>query len=122
MSIFKSDPKPLLELVTSEKILSELYRVLHKPTIQEHFKPSEEDIIEYLDTLREKAAIIPGPYQTDRLQKDPTDNIFLACAMEAKADFIVSRDPHLRNLKQFQGIKIIDVKQFVEKVRKTTAL
>ena len=38
--------------------------------------------------------------------------------MEAKADFIVSRDPHLRNLKQFHGIKIINVKEFVEKVRK----
>jgi predicted nucleic acid-binding protein len=38
--------------------------------------------------------------------------------MEAKADYIVSRDPHLRNLKHFHGVKIIDVKAFVEKVRK----
>jgi predicted nucleic acid-binding protein len=42
----------------------------------------------------------------------------LTSAMEAKADFIVSRDPHLRNLKQFQGVKIIGVKGFTEKVRK----
>ena len=60
-----------------------------------------------------KAAMIPGLYQTGRLKKDPTDNVFLACAMEAKADFIVSRDPHLRILKQFQGIKIIDVKESI---------
>lgn len=106
------------EFVTSEKILSELYRILHKPTIQEHFKPSEGNIIEYLDTIGEKATITPGLYQTDRLQKDPTDNIFLACALEAKADYIVSGDKHLRNLKQFHGIRIIDVKEFVEKVRK----
>ena len=44
--------------------------------------------------------------------------MFLACALEAKADFIVSRDPHIRNLKQFHGVKIIDVKGFMEKVRK----
>jgi predicted nucleic acid-binding protein len=49
---------------------------------------------------------------------DISDNIFLACAMEAKADYIISRDPHLRNLKHFHGIKIIDVKGFVERVRK----
>jgi putative PIN family toxin of toxin-antitoxin system len=110
------------ELVTSEKILSELYRVLHKSTIQEHFKPSEEDIIEYLDTLREKATITPGLYQTDKLQKDPTDNMVLACGLEAKADYIVSGDKHLRNLKQFQGIKVVNVKEFVEKVRKKPAL
>jgi predicted nucleic acid-binding protein len=38
--------------------------------------------------------------------------------MEAKADVIVSRDPHLRNLKQFHGIRIIDMKEFVQRVRK----
>ena len=32
------------ELVTSEKILSELYRVFHKPTIQKHFNPSEDEL------------------------------------------------------------------------------
>jgi predicted nucleic acid-binding protein len=37
--------------------------------------------------------------------------------MEGKADFIVSRDPHLRNLKRFQGIEIVDVKSFVERVK-----
>ncbi len=92
--------------------------VLHKPTIQEHFKPSEDDIIEYLDTIREKAAIVPGLYQTDRLKKDPTDNIFLSCALEAKADYIVSGDKHLKEVKQFHGTKVVKVKEFVEKVRK----
>ncbi len=106
------------ELVTSEEILSELYRVLHKPTIQEHFKPSEDDIVEYLDTIREKAIITPDIYQTDRIKKDTTDNKFLACALEAKADYIVSGDKHLREIKHFHGIKIIDVKAFVERVRK----
>jgi predicted nucleic acid-binding protein len=44
--------------------------------------------------------------------------MFLACAMEAKADFIVFRDLHLRNLKQFHGFKIVDVKEFVEEVKR----
>ncbi len=106
------------EMMTSEKILSELYRVLHKPSVQEHFKPSEDDIIEYLDTLREKAIITPDLYQTSRITKDPTDNKFLACALEAKADYIVSGDKHLREIKHFHGVRIIDVKAFVERVRK----
>jgi predicted nucleic acid-binding protein len=54
----------------------------------------------------------------DTTTEDPSDNKFLACALEGKADFIVSRDPHLRNLKEFQGIEIVDVKTFVEKVKK----
>jgi predicted nucleic acid-binding protein len=44
--------------------------------------------------------------------------MFIACALEERADFIVSRDPHLRNIKHFQGIQIIDVTTFIEKVKK----
>jgi len=109
------------ELVTSEEILSELFRVFHKPTIQNHFKPAEDDIREYIETIRGKAVITADLYQTDRIRKDPTDNKFLACALEAKAEYVVSGDKHLRNLKHFHGVKIVDVKTFVEKVRKAQA-
>ncbi len=53
-----------------------------------------------------------------KIADDPSDDMFLSCAIEANADYIVSRDPHLRNLKHFHGVKIIDVKAFVERVRK----
>lgn len=105
------------ELVTAEEILSELYRVLHKPTIQKHFNPSEEEITEYLELIREKAIMTPALYQTSRIKKDPTDNKFLAAAVEGKADFIVSGDKHLKEIKQFQGIKIVDAKTFLERVK-----
>ncbi len=49
---------------------------------------------------------------------DPSDNMFLACALESETDFIVSRDPHLRNLKQYQGVKIVDVKAILEAMSK----
>ena len=105
-------------LVTSKEILAELYRVLHYPRIRKQFHPSEEDVDEFIGLILEKALLTPGSYSLHRIKDDPTDDMFLACAMEGKADYIVSRDPHLRNLKQFQGIKIIDVKGFVERVKK----
>ena len=98
--------------------LYELYRVLHKPSIQKHFSPSEDEIVEYLETIKEKAIITPNLCQIDRIKKDPTDNKFLVSAIEAKADFIVSGDKHLKEIKQFQGIKIVDAKSFVEMVRR----
>ena len=51
------------------------------------------------------------------ITEDPADDMFIACALEAKADYIVARDPHLRNLKHFHGIQIIDVTTFIEKVK-----
>ena len=64
-----------------------------------------------------KAIISKDIYRTDKIVDDPTDNKFLACALEKKADYIVSRDLHLRNLKHFRGIQIIDATTFIEKVK-----
>jgi len=105
-------------LVTSKEIMAELYRVLHYPCIRKQFHPSEEDIDEFIGLILEKAVLTPGSYTLHRIKDDPSDDMFLACALEGGADYIVSRDPHLRNLKQFQSIKIIDVKGFMEKVKK----
>lgn len=105
-------------LVTSKELMAELYRVIHYPRILKQFKPSKEDIDEFIGLVMEKALITRGRYKLEKIKDDPTDDMFLACAMEAKADYIVSRDPHLRNLKHFHGVKIIDVKAFVERVRK----
>ena len=55
-------------------------------------------------------------YKTDRIIDDPTDNKFLASALEGRADYILSRDPHLRNLKHYQGIQIVDATTFLNKI------
>jgi len=100
------------------KDTAELYRVLHYPRILKQFNASKDDIDEFIGMIMEHALLTKAKYDLRKITPDPSDDMFLACAMEAKADFIVSRDPHLRNLKQFQGIRIIDVKEFLEKVRK----
>ncbi len=46
------------------------------------------------------------------VRDDPSDNIFLACALEAGADYLVTQDPHLLNLKYYRGIQIISLEQF----------
>jgi len=106
------------ELATSIKILKEISRVLQYPKIKDHFKPKDETIRRFFRLVFRKAIITKDLYATDRITDDPSDNKFLACALEAKADYIVSGDRHLRDLKQFHGVKIIDVKAFMEKARK----
>jgi predicted nucleic acid-binding protein len=71
--------------------------------------------------ILEKALLTPGHYTLHKIQDDPTDDMFLACALEAGADYIVSRDPHLRNVKHFHGTKITGVKEFVEQVKRGTS-
>jgi putative PIN family toxin of toxin-antitoxin system len=105
------------ELLTSVEIIKEISRVLNYPRIQERFKPTEENIRRFFRLIFRKAIISEDIYQTDKIVDDPTDNKFLACALEKKADYIVSRDPHLRNLKHYHGIQIVDATAFIEKVK-----
>jgi uncharacterized protein len=38
---------------------------------------------------------------------DPDDDAVLACAVAAAAEVVVSGDPHLLRLKEYQGIRIL---------------
>ena len=103
-------------LVTSIDIIKEVNRVLHYPRIQQRFNPKEETLKRFFRLIFRKAIITKDRYKTNRITDDPTDNKFLACALEGKADYIVSRDPHLRNLKHYHGIQIVDASMFVSKI------
>jgi predicted nucleic acid-binding protein len=51
---------------------------------------------------------------TDRV--DPDDNMFLEAAVAGAADCIVSGDKHLLRMKQFRGIEILTVNDFLLRV------
>jgi len=105
-------------LITSKSILKELYEVLHYSHIVARFKTSEEDIEEFIGMIIEHAVITKGTYSIDGITEDPKDDMFIACALEERADYIISRDPHLRNIKHFQRIQVVDVTTFIEKVKR----
>jgi len=85
------------QLVTSKEVMAELYRVLHYPRILRQFKPTKEELEEFIGMILERALVTQGRVSLRKIKEDPSDDMFLACALEGKADFIVSRDPHLRN-------------------------
>ena len=105
------------ELAVSEKILKEIKNTLLKPSIRERLFTSNGEEGELTDLIREKAIIVTEDlYETGKITKDYTDNKFLACALEAKADYVVSGDNHLLQIKYFHGIQIVDASTFVKKV------
>lgn len=48
------------------------------------------------------------------VKRDPDDNAVLECAIEGKANFIVSGDKDLLDLKAFRGIENIRAGRFLE--------
>ena len=48
------------------------------------------------------------------IKDDPKDDKILDCALACNADFIVSQDNHLLNLKSFRNIKIVSPEEFLK--------
>lgn len=49
----------------------------------------------------------------EAVSEDPEDNKFIECAVTCKADYIVSGDGHLLDLKEYAGIKILRASEFL---------
>ena len=47
---------------------------------------------------------------------DPDDEIILACAIDGKADLIVSGDRHLLDLDEYRGAPIVTVRDFLNRL------
>ncbi|MGD9065833.1 MAG: putative toxin-antitoxin system toxin component, PIN family [Desulfobacterales bacterium] len=105
------------ELAVSEKILKELKTPCSNRIFTKNFSFEDGEEASIINLIREKATVVTADhYQTDKIKTDPSDNKFLACALEVKADYIVSGDNRLLELKHFYGIQIIDAKTFIGKV------
>jgi putative PIN family toxin of toxin-antitoxin system len=105
------------QLGTSLEIMKEVNRVLQYPKIKKRLIDDDETIRRFFRLVFRKAVVARDEFQTDRIVDEPTDNKFLACALEIKADYIVSGDNHLLSLKHFHRTQIVDAKAFVTKVK-----
>ena len=61
--------------------------------------------------------IVPDEKIEDLLS-DPDDNVIVACAVEGKANYLITYDPHFDSLKgSYRGIKIVKAIPFLEALR-----
>lgn len=69
----------------------------------------------FLKNLIRVAILIHLKQRINIIKADSSDNRFLECAVEAKANYLISGDnKHLLPLKNFRGIKITSPGEFLE--------
>jgi putative PIN family toxin of toxin-antitoxin system len=98
-------------LLFSEETLKEFIKVLHYPK----FALTEEEI-EYLlqSEILPYSKIVKTIFKFDKnVCCDKDDQKFLELAISAQADYIVSGDKDLLELKEIKGIKILSPKEFL---------
>jgi putative PIN family toxin of toxin-antitoxin system len=110
--IIKRSREGELNLVISEAILKEIAEILRRK-----FNWQNWQISETLDEIRGLATMVVPRKVISVIKEDAADNRILECALEGKADYIVSGDEHhLLPLKEYHGVKILSSAAFLGSV------
>ena len=103
-------------LVTSEAIMAEIERVLRYPHSRERYAVTEENVARLAASLRTDAVVVAGTYEVGGVLPDPDDDKFLACALEAQVDCIVTGDADLLSVGRYHGIDVLRPREFLERL------
>jgi putative PIN family toxin of toxin-antitoxin system len=101
------------ELVISPPILKELERVIHYPKIQQRYNLSEEYVEQFLQLIGSGATVVESSVKLSVVERDPSDDRYLECAVAAGASYIVTGDDHLLGLEEYRGITILNPAEFL---------
>ena len=93
----------------SAHIIEEIRKVLVRD-----FNLTKQEIDDIVSAVLYFTHLIEPKEKVDVIKEDPTDDRILECALACNANFIVSRDNHLLNLKEFRGIKIASPEEFLK--------
>ena len=102
--------KGLITPLLSREILDEYLRVLSYPK----FDLSEGEIKELIqEEILPYAEVVKPKRRLRVVQRDPSDNKFLECAVAGKARVIISGDKELLSLGRYRQIRIQSPAQFL---------
>jgi uncharacterized protein len=99
-----------LELIMSFEQYDEFCRV----TSYDKFDYDIEKRYRMMSLIYDNANFVNPKQQIDAVPKDESDNMILECAVEGNADFIVTGDSDLLELKTFRGIAILKPGEFLK--------
>ena len=102
-------------LFLSLDILKEIEKVINKPKFMQAMINSNLNSDQIIQKIMSLSHIIIGPkLNINIIKEDLTDNKIIECAINSKADYIVSGDKHLLKLKEFKNIKIFKTKEILK--------
>jgi putative PIN family toxin of toxin-antitoxin system len=90
------------QLITSPYVVNEVGKVLRR------LGREERDVIKRCKEIAHVADIVQ-PTTTLRVVRDPKDDAIVECAVDGKADMIVSLDKDLLTLKVYDNIPVLHV-------------
>ena len=96
------------EIFSTREILDEFAEVLKRD-----FEYNDEEIRNIIEKVLQFLTLVIPNNKVEIIKEDPDDNKIIECAIESEAEYIISYDKHLLNLKEYHGIKIIRPEELV---------
>lgn len=113
--VFLAGLRGEIQLINSDPLLKELERVL-----KNKFKLDVHFVREVIDEVRNVAEVVEVSSHIDVISHPDEDNRVLECAVDGRADFIVTGDTrHILPLKEYRGIKILSPSEFIRRLPST---
>ena len=103
-----------ITVFVSVQIIAEIQKVLEYPRIRDRLEPGLAN--QLIENLTELCECTESELILDILSIDPSDNIYLSCAIEAKADYLVTGNPkHYQEAgNPYSGIYLLTPREFLK--------
>ena len=120
-SFFGGNPKKVIDLwrrgrailCLTQEVLEEYLRVMARLPIAPETKSK---LVAILQEKRNLELVTPSKHHAV-IREDPEDDKFIDCAVETKADYIISGDEHLLRVKAYRGIPVCSPKEFLRRIK-----
>jgi putative PIN family toxin of toxin-antitoxin system len=99
-------------LALSTHIRVELERTLARPYFRARL--TTDQVRDFLSLLSSEAQTVPIGATVTGVATHPEDDLVLATALSAGADYLVTGDTKLQALGSYRGVRIVSPRQFVD--------
>jgi putative PIN family toxin of toxin-antitoxin system len=97
-------------IIFSQELLEEFIEVARRPKLKKYFKISDlESILSHINLHAEFVSV----HSAIDICRDKKDNFLLALAIDSKANYLLTGDKDLLEVKHLKSTKIITVTQFL---------
>jgi putative PIN family toxin of toxin-antitoxin system len=99
-------------LFLSDSIVDEIERTFRKPKLRQ----SESRIVAFVAYIKKigKIVTISPKHRITGVCRDLSDEKYIECALAAGADYIISGDRDLLDLKEYGGVKIVTARDYMD--------
>lgn len=104
------------QIIISQPILEELKKTLEKPYFQKYISPQQ--VAGTISLFEQEAIVSPITIPVQGVATHPEDDLIIATAVSAKADYLVTGDGSLLKKvgSSYKGINLVTPKDFLKKL------